>query len=143
MKKIMIMLLISGIINATSINLGGIINIKIPTPSVGDIETDTGGGSGSVKRDGENYIIQGASNNKTVTLNGEAVIIQGASNTLTIKGTASSITIRGAGNTVNVDSVKSIRIQGASNVVYYKTAPTKSGRPSVSISGAGSRVAKK
>ncbi|RRD39801.1 DUF3060 domain-containing protein [Leptotrichia sp. OH3620_COT-345] len=143
MKKIITLFFITGIINATSINLGGIINVKIPTPSVGDIGDDIGGGSGSVKRDGENYIIQGASNNKTVTLNGEAVIIQGASNTLTIKGKVSSITIRGAGNTVNVESVKSIRIQGASNVVYYKTALTKSGKASVSISGAGSRVVKK
>ena len=131
-KVLVLILLISGILSA--------ININIKVPDIG-IENDTLG-AGTVNRTDDAYIISGAGHNKTVTLNGERVEINGASNTLKIKGKVSSIEIRGAGNTVYVDSVERVTISGASSSVLYKTSPTKSGKPSSTIRGAGSYVKK-
>ncbi|MFK3647816.1 DUF3060 domain-containing protein [Lysobacter enzymogenes] len=69
--------------------------------------------------------------------------ITGAGNRITVTGPLSSVVIEGAGNIVNVDSVKRVEITGAETKVYYKSAPTKTGRPASEVTGAGSGVSKR
>ncbi|RQP09244.1 MAG: DUF3060 domain-containing protein [Chryseobacterium sp.] len=84
--------------------------------------------------------IEGAGHTKTVTMNGGTLLIEGAGNTITVNGFASKVIISGASNTVNIDKVSSVSIEGAANKIHYRAANTKSSKPAVSVSGAGSSV---
>lgn len=137
----LLILLFSGISYGVSIRRTNIS--KIINEARNSAKRSSDGGAGTSVKSGANFSLNGASQNKTVTLNGGRADIQGASNTVTIKGKASVISIQGADNTVYVDSVEKVIIQGADNRVIYKTSPTKSGRPVTSITGADSSVSKR
>lgn len=102
-----------------------------------------GGSTGSVSEKDGNIHIEGTGHQKTFTSEGGVLHIEGASNTITVNGSLSKVIIDGAVNTVYVDKVSSVKIEGAGTKVYYKSAPTKSGKPAISIFGAGSGVVKK
>ena len=162
MKKIitlsMLSLTIAGILKASTIKVGNNIRVTVPgSTSVnisgnrkarvkagkGSVETETESGNGTISESGENISISGTLQTKTIKLNGGSVHISGVDNNITIKGNASLIKIEGAGNTVYVDSVSRVTISGVENKVYYKTSPTKSGKPSISTSGVDNSVSKR
>ena len=152
MKKIiilsMLLLTIAGILKAGTVKVGNNIRVAVP----GSISVNISGnrkarvkaGKGRVETEsGENISISGTLQTKTIKLNGGSVHISGVDNNITIKGNASLIKIEGTGNTVYVDSVSRVTISGVDNKVYYKTSPTKSGKPSISTSGVDNSVSKR
>ena len=95
------------------------------------------------KKNEKGVTISGSSQTKTITVNGENVLVAGSDNKITIKGNASMIIVSGSNNKIYVDSVAKITITGSDNKIYYKTSPTKSGKPSVSTSGSDNSVSKR
>lgn len=153
-KLTVLTLVTSALLNAGTVKVGNQIKIKTPgstsvNVSDGNIninaqDSETKNSSKKARSTkGKKIVINGASITKTVTLNGESLEITGASNHITVKGNVASLTVNGADNTVNLDSVSSINVYGASNKIYYKTAPSKSGKPSISVTGADSTVSKR
>ncbi|WP_407486720.1 DUF3060 domain-containing protein [Elizabethkingia anophelis] len=98
--------------------------------------------SGGISETDGNIHVEGVGYQKKFSSDGGVLHIEGANNTITVKGFLSKVIIEGAGNTVYVDKVSSVKIEGASTKVYYKTSPTKTGRPATNIFGAGSSVIK-
>ena len=125
---------------STSVNISGNRKARVKAGK-GRVETESG--NGTISESGENISISGTLQTKTIKLNGGSVHISGVDNNITIKGNASLIKIEGTGNTVYVDSVSRVIISGVDNKVYYKTSPTKSGKPSISTSGVDNSVSKR
>ncbi|WP_260208927.1 DUF3060 domain-containing protein [Elizabethkingia anophelis] len=98
--------------------------------------------SGGISETDGNIHVEGVGHQKKFSSDGGVLHIEGANNTITVKGFLSKVIIEGAGNTVYVDKVSSVKIEGAGTKVYYKTSPTKTGRPATNIFGAGSSVIK-
>ncbi|WP_260136058.1 DUF3060 domain-containing protein [Elizabethkingia anophelis] len=98
--------------------------------------------SGGISETDGNIHVEGVGHQKKFSSDGGVLHIEGANNTITVKGFLSKVIIEGAGNTVYVDKVSSVKIEGAGTKVYYKTSPTKIGRPATNIFGAGSSVIK-
>ncbi|WP_407489305.1 DUF3060 domain-containing protein [Elizabethkingia anophelis] len=98
--------------------------------------------SGGISETDGNIHVEGVGHQKKFSSDGGVLHIEGANNTITVKGFLSKVIIEGAGNTVYVDRVSSVKIEGAGTKVYYKTSPTKTGRPATNIFGAGSSVIK-
>ena len=84
----------------------------------------------------------GAGETSELDCGGGVASIEGASNVLTITGACSSLTIVGASNQITIDlaSKSAIRVEGASNEIYWR-APGAA-KPRVSVTGAGNRVAR-
>jgi len=70
-------------------------------------------------------------------------VIAGVENAITINGRVARLTVSGSGNKVYTDKVSRIIIEGTDNKVFYNTAPTKTGKPAVSITGVGNGVQKR
>ncbi|PUB33411.1 Protein of unknown function (DUF3060) [Elizabethkingia sp. YR214] len=98
--------------------------------------------SGSVSEKDGNIHIEGVGHQKKFSSDGGVLHIEGTNNTITVSGFLSKVIIEGASNTVYIDKVSSVKIEGAGTKVYYKTSPTKTGRPATNIFGAGSSVIK-
>ncbi|MCT3757997.1 DUF3060 domain-containing protein [Elizabethkingia anophelis] len=98
--------------------------------------------SGGISETDGNIHVEGVGHQKKFSSDGGVLHIEGANNTITVKGFLSKVIIEGAGNTGYVDKVSSVKIEGAGTKVYYKTSPTKTGRPATNIFGAGSSVIK-
>ena len=145
-KLTVLTLVTSALLNAGTVKVGNQIKIKTPgstSVNVSDGNININAQDSETKNSSKKIVINGTSITKTVTLNGESLEITGASNHITVKGNVSSLTVNGADNTVTLDSVSSINVYGASNKIYYKTAPSKSGKPSISVTGADSTVSKR
>lgn len=84
----------------------------------------------------------GAGETSELDCGGSAARIEGASNVLTITGACSSLTILGASNQITIDlsSKSTIRVEGASNEIYWR-APGAA-KPRISVTGAGNRIAR-
>lgn len=151
-------LTVSGILNAGTVKVGD--QIKIDIPGSTSVNVSSGGsvnvsGNGSQSKTNENkkdsekkptgnktIVINGSSQYKTISMNGGNLQVTGSDNKITVKGSASSITVTGSDNNINIDSVSKVDISGSDNKIYYKTSPTKSGKPSVSTIGADNSVSK-
>lgn len=95
-----------------------------------------------VETDGD-ISVTGTNVERSFVGTGGELEIVGSGNRITVSGPLSSVSIEGAGNTVHVDSVKRVEITGANTHVYYKSAPTKTGRPQTEVTGMGSGVSKR
>lgn len=141
-------LAVTATLNAGTVNVGNQIKINVPgAPSVnvsndGNISVD-GSNVSSEDKNEKGVTISGSSQTKTITVNGENILVTGSDNKITIKGNASMIIVSGSDNKIYVDSVAKITITGSNNKIYYKTSPTKSGKPSVSTSGSDNSVSKR
>jgi hypothetical protein len=84
----------------------------------------------------------GAGETSELDCGGGAARIEGASNVMTITGACSSLTIAGASNQITIDlaSKSTIRVEGASNEIYWR-APGAA-KPRISVTGAGNRIAR-
>lgn len=98
--------------------------------------------SGGVSETDGNIHVEGVGHQKKFSSDGGILHIEGTNNTITVSGFLSKVIIEGAGNTVYVDKVSSVKIEGAGTKVYYKTSPTKTGRPATNVFGARSSVIK-
>ncbi|BAV99884.1 DUF3060 domain-containing protein [Lysobacter enzymogenes] len=101
------------------------------------------GETGEVVEEDGRISIEGTNLQRSFVGTGGELHLVGANNRITVSGPLSLISVNGAGNTVQVDSVKRVEIVGAESHVYYKSAPTKTGRPASSVTGAGSGVSKR
>lgn len=101
------------------------------------------GDTGTVEESDGNISIEGTNIERSFVGTGGQLQIVGSNNRITVSGPLTSVTVDGAGNTVQVDSVKRVEITGAGSKVYYKSAPTKNGRPASSVTGIGSGVSKR
>lgn len=83
---------------------------------------------------------QGAGATQELDCDGGVATVEGAGNTMRITGRCSALVIQGAGNRVTIDLAPraSVRIEGASNTVFYRTPDGSKAR--VNIAGAGNRV---
>lgn len=160
MKKIItlsiLLLTIAGVLKAATVKVGDYIRVTVPGSASVNISKNRGvkvkagkenieidNGNGTISENGENILIEDTLQTKTVKLNGGSVHISGVDNNITIKGNVSLVKIEGTGNTVYVDSVSRVTISGVENKVYYKTSPTKSGKPFISTSGVDNSVSKR
>ncbi|AJW63828.1 hypothetical protein VO54_02363 [Elizabethkingia miricola] len=98
--------------------------------------------AGGVSETDGNIHVEGVGHQKKFSSDGGILHIEGTNNTITVSGFLSKVIIEGAGNTVYVDKVSSVKIEGAGTKVYYKTSPSKTGRPATNVFGAGSSVIK-
>ncbi|MBB6370189.1 DUF3060 domain-containing protein [Chryseobacterium shigense] len=87
--------------------------------------------------------IDGIGHNNSYTLNGGNAEISGGSNVITINGYVDKLEVSGTDNTVYIDKVTRVIVEGGNNKVFYKTSPTKAGKPNVSMTGVGNSVKKK
>ncbi|QWP77104.1 DUF3060 domain-containing protein [Lysobacter sp. K5869] len=101
------------------------------------------GATGQVEEADGMISIEGTNHERSFVGTGGELHIVGTNNRITVTGPLSLVSVDGAGNTVQVDSVKRVEIVGAQSHVYYKSAPTKTGRPASSVTGAGSGVSKR
>ncbi len=101
-----------------------------------------GGATGEVSESNGNVEIVGVGHERNFVGTGGRLTIDGTSNRITVSGPLSSVVVTGANNTVYVDEVRSVEITGAGSKVFYKSAPTKTGRPSSKVVGAGASVSK-
>lgn len=102
-----------------------------------------GGDTGEVVESDGKISITGTNVERSFVGTGGELEIVGSGNRITVSGPLSSVTVEGAGNTVQVDQVKRVEITGANTKVYYKSAPTKTGRPATDVTGVGSGVSKR
>ncbi len=86
--------------------------------------------------------VDGISLTKTFSSNGGNADIEGVNNVITINGTVGKLVVSGTGNQVYGDKVSSIRVDGTGNRVYYRSAPTKTGKPATAINGYDNSVQK-
>ncbi len=127
-----------------SIKTAGILAILLlGTGSAFSQSRKTESTKGVEKTDNDKTIqVEGVGHKLNYTLNGGVAEVEGGDNTVTIKGSAKRISVSGTGNKVYIDKVDKVTIEGGGNIVYYRTAGTKSGKPDVSIEGVGNKVVK-
>ncbi|SDY79522.1 Protein of unknown function [Lysobacter sp. yr284] len=101
------------------------------------------GDTGEVVESDGNISIEGTNVERSFVGTGGQLQIVGSNNRITVTGPLTSVSVEGAGNIVQVDAVKRVEITGANTKVYYKSAPTKNGRPASSVTGIGSSVSKR
>ena len=139
----MLSLAITATLNAGTVNVDNVPGApSVNVSNDGNISVD-GSNVNSEDKNEKGVTISGSSQTKTITVNGENVLVAGSDNKITIKGNASMIIVSGSNNKIYVDSVAKITITGSDNKIYYKTSPTKSGKPSVSTSGSDNSVSKR
>ncbi|UWX61691.1 DUF3060 domain-containing protein [Chryseobacterium oranimense] len=98
---------------------------------------------GTAKQTDKHLEIDGIGHNSSYTLNGGNAEVSGGSNVITINGYLDKLEVSGTDNTVYVDKVTRIILEGGNNKVFYKSSPTKTGKPGVAITGVGNSVKKK
>ncbi len=101
------------------------------------------GETGEVVEEDGRISIEGTHLQRNFVATGGELHLVGANNRITVSGPLSLVSVNGAGNTVQVDAVARVEIVGAGSHVYYKSAPTKTGRPASSVTGVGSGVSKR
>lgn len=79
--------------------------------------------------------LDGSAVTQTINAEGQDVILNGGANKLTLTGRANSVTINGAANKVTIESTPLITINGATNVIHYR-----SGNPRINDVGFGNKV---
>ncbi len=79
--------------------------------------------------------LDGSAVTQTINAEGQDVILNGGANKLTLTGRANSVTINGAANKVTIESTPLININGATNVIHYR-----SGNPRINDVGFGNKV---
>lgn len=84
---------------------------------------------------GEQVIISGINEKRTVSCNGNAITVSGISNTVTLTGHCGSVTVSGLQNVVTVDTADTIEASGLDNRVTYH-----SGAPKINKSGGNNTV---
>lgn len=99
--------------------------------------------AGTSSQRGKTISIDGVSQTKTFTSDGGNAEISGVGNAVNIKGTVNKLEVSGSGNKIYTEKISYISVDGTDNKVYYKTAPTKSGKPATSINGVGNSIQKK
>jgi len=102
-----------------------------------------GAQTGTSSQNGKSIEVNGVGNRKTYSSDGGNAVIAGVENAITINGQVARLTVSGSGNKVYTDKVSRIIIKGTDNKVFYNTAPTKTGKPAVSITGVGNGVQKR
>jgi hypothetical protein len=98
---------------------------------------------GTTKQVDKHLEIDGIGHNNSYTLDGGSAEVSGGNNTITINGYADKLEVSGTDNTVYIDKVARIILEGGNNKVFYKSSPTKTGKPGVAITGVGNSVNKK
>ncbi|WPO84006.1 DUF3060 domain-containing protein [Chryseobacterium sp. JJR-5R] len=99
--------------------------------------------TGTSSQNGKNIEVNGVGNTKTYSSDGGNAVIAGVENVITINGYITRLTVSGSGNKVYADKVSRIIIEGTDNKVFYNTAPTKTGKPAVSVTGVANSVQKR
>lgn len=99
--------------------------------------------AGTQSKNNKTISVEGVGQTKTYISEGGNAEVSGTNNIITINGRISRLEVSGSGNTIMTDKVSSIVVEGTSNKVYYKSAPTKTGKPAVSSSGVGNNIEKK
>ncbi|MBP3943866.1 DUF3060 domain-containing protein [Sphingobacteriaceae bacterium WQ 2009] len=85
--------------------------------------------------------VNGVEVKKTINATGkEIILINGVNNDITITGTCQEIIVAGSGHRVNAEEVRSIKVEGTNNTVYYKRATASDGRIVSSVSGVDNAV---
>lgn len=102
-----------------------------------DANTATGGGgvTEEVVSRSHTLTLDGSGVTQTVNADGQDVILNGGGNKLILTGRPTSVTINGAGNNVTIESTSAIHVNGATNVVHYR-----SGHPEIDDVGYGNRI---
>lgn len=98
--------------------------------------------TGTSSQKEKSITVDGIAQTKTFTSNGGNADIAGVNNVITITGTLGKLVVSGTGNQVYSDKVSTIRVDGSGNRVFYRSAPTKSGKPATAINGFDNSVQK-
>jgi Protein of unknown function (DUF3060) len=84
---------------------------------------------------GEELIINGANETRSITCNGNDVVVNGSAEKVNITGHCLSLTVSGSQNHVSVDVVDAITANGMNNVVTFRA-----GSPRITSGGIGNVV---
>lgn len=99
--------------------------------------------AGTQSKNSNGISVEGVGQTKSYISEGGNAEVSGTNNIITINGRISKLEVSGSGNTIMTDKVSSIVVEGTSNRIYYKSAPTRTGKPAVSSSGVGNSIEKK
>lgn len=78
---------------------------------------------------------------KSIATRGDEILqIEGSNNIVYAKGGLKEVVINGMNNEVYVDRLHAVKIDGINNLVQYKLAPNKAGKPTVTTKGANNDI---
>ncbi|MFD1769012.1 DUF3060 domain-containing protein [Sphingobacterium suaedae] len=87
--------------------------------------------------------VEGMNNEKKLITNGDETLqIAGSHNVIYAIGGLKSISISGINNEIYVDRIHNVKIEGTNNLVHYKLANGKAGKPVINLKGERNDVIK-
>lgn len=96
-----------------------------------------------IYKQGKVVKVEGVKTERVITTGGDETLqIEGSNNVVYARGGLKEVVINGMNNEVYVDRITRVRIDGGNNLVQYKLAANKNGKPFISLKGHNNDILK-